>query len=304
MSRTSYEVTCLARHGIGPEVMAAASRALAATSRLHGFAVDEHYVPFGADAVTRFGRAFPLPSRRAILDGDAVLVAARGDSALTALEAELDLRSSIVRIRYDGTSELSLLAPLADEAWEPTLAHAFSLARSSRARIALVGVDGRWGREAAEFEVWNDGIDVEYLDARAALRMLVLTPRRFDVLVCPPELCPLAAELAAGLASDRISAWGRLAATPPSIFGAAHGVADELAGHGVADPSSMLLAAALMLGEGLGERSAAATLSGAIGLASPNGNGVAKTSSRDHADSVLAYLPLALGNAEFHREAV
>ena len=76
MSRRAYTVVCLARHGIGPEVMAEASRALTAVSLQHGFHVDERHVPFGADALTRFGRTFPLSSRSALLGADAVLVAA------------------------------------------------------------------------------------------------------------------------------------------------------------------------------------------------------------------------------------
>ena len=62
----------------------------------------------------------------------------------------------------------------------------------------------------------------------------------------------------------------------------------------------MLLAAALMLAEGLGERSGAATLSGAVGLAS--GSAVRGPSTRRHADLVLSQLPVAAANAEFYRE--
>ena len=295
----SYRVICLARHGIGPEVMAEASRALTATSRVHGFFVDEWYVPYGADALMRFGRPFPLSSRRALLEADAVLVASRSDAAL---EADLDLRASVVRVRFGNEAELSLLAPLADDAWEWTLERAFSLARESRARIALVSVDDRWEREAEAVELRHDGLEVERLEPAAAMRGLVLTPELFDVVVCPPELARAAAELAASFARNRTAAWGRLSDAPPSIFGAAHGLADALAGHGVADPSSMLLAAALMLGEGLGERSAATTLANAVGLA--GGTGPRRPSTRGHADVVLAQLPLALGNAEFHRQAV
>jgi isocitrate/isopropylmalate dehydrogenase len=293
----SYKVICLSRHGIGPEVMAEASRALAATSRVHGFYVDERYVPYGADALTRFGRPFPLSSRRALLEANAVLVASRSDAAL---EADLDVRASIERVRFDEQAELSLLAPLDDDAWEWTLGRAFSLACESRARIALVGVDDRWELEADTVERRHDGLEVERLEPAAAMRGLVLTPERFDVRVCPPELARTFADLAASFSRNRTAAWGRLSLTPPSIFGAAHGAADALAGHGVADPSSMLLAAAVMLGEGLGERSAAATLSGAVSLAGRNSG---SPSTRHQADLVLAQLPVAAANVEFHRVA-
>jgi isocitrate/isopropylmalate dehydrogenase len=301
MSSRSYSVTCLARHGIGPDVMAAASRALAATSRLHGFAVDEHHVPFGADAITRFGRAFPVSTRHAILDADAVLVASRSDAALAAVEADLDLRASIVRVRYERRSEVSLLAPLAEDAWAWTLERGFALARESRGRVALVGVDESWRADAAAAELLHDTIDVERMDARTATRALIFDPARFDVVVAPLDLARTLAELAATFADGRTAAWGRLSPTRPSIFGAAHGSADQLAGHDVADPSSMLLAAALMLGEGLGERTAATTLGNAVGLAAD----VAppRPSTRGHADVVLAQLPLALTNAEFQPQA-
>ena len=65
-----------------------------------------------------------------------------------------------------------------------------------------------------------------------------------------------------------------------------------------------------MLGEGLGERGAAETLSGAVLEACSNGaqtpdmvtTGVGAT-TREFADVVLSMLPSALTNAEFYREA-
>jgi isocitrate/isopropylmalate dehydrogenase len=301
VSRRRYSVTCLARHGIGPEVLAAASRALAATARLHGLEIDDVHVPFGADAVTRFGLPFPPASRHAVVNADAVLVASRSDAAVDALEDELDLRASIGRVRFDGRSELTIVAPLRDESWPWALERARSLACTSRGRVSLVGVDERWEAHARATEARGDGLEVERLGVAAATRALVFTPARFDVVVVPPGLAATAREVAASFAERRTSAWGRLAASGPSVFGADHGAAEDLAGHGVADPSSMLLAAALMLGAGLGERGAGSTLAGAVGLA-VNGNG-APPSTRHHADVVLAHLPLAFENAEFYREA-
>ena len=64
VSRKRYAVSFLAGHGIGPEVVAEASRAIGAVSHLHGFLVDEHHVLFGADALMRFGHPYPTTSRR------------------------------------------------------------------------------------------------------------------------------------------------------------------------------------------------------------------------------------------------
>ena len=291
-------IACLTGSGTAPELMAEASRAIEAASRLHGFYVDEHHVPFGADALMRFGHPFPMQSRRSVLAADSVLVASRGGEELAVLEEELDLRASVVRVRYERQGEVSLLAPLGEEAWEWTLERGFELARSLRARIALVGVDGRWAEAANSAKERHDGLDVERLVPRNAMRDLVFAPQRFDVVVCPPELASAAADVTACLAAERTTAWGRLAPTGPGVFGPAHGAADDIAGQGVADPSSMLLAAALMLGEGLGERNAAATLSAAVGRAETRG------STRSVTDAVLSQLPLTLTNAEFWRQAV
>jgi len=73
----------------------------------------------------------------------------------------------------------------------------------------------------------------------------------------------------------------------------------------------MLLAAALMLGEGLGERRAAETLTNAVLGASANGVrtpdlvrvGVGAT-TREFADVVISHLPHAMTTAEFYREAI
>src|SRR6266516_3672709 len=181
MSKRTYTVVCLARHGIGPEVMAEASRALTAVSLQHVFHVDERHVPFGADALTRFGRSFPLASRSALLGADAVLVAAKSDAALRALEADLDLRTSISRVRFEGRAELSILAPLGAEAWEWTLERAFTLACESRARVTLVGVDESWEGEARRLEQRHDGLEIERLTPRDAVRGLTFIQERFTV---------------------------------------------------------------------------------------------------------------------------
>jgi 3-isopropylmalate dehydrogenase len=294
MSQKRYTVACLAGHGIGPEVMAQACRIVDAASRLHGFVVDAQHVPFAAEALMRFGHPFPPSSRRAVLEADAVLVPSRAPDMLEALEGELDLCASVDRVRFPEGSELTLFAPLRHDAWSSTLARAFALARDSRARVALVEVD----RAAADaVQARYDGLDVEHLALTDAVHQLVFAPERFDVVVCPPEHARSSAEIAACLSRARVVAWGRLAAEGPGVFGPTHGTAHDIAGQGVADPRSMLLAAAVMLGEGLGERPAAATISSAVARAART---EARPSTTGFGDVVLAQLPLALANSEFY----
>ena len=74
-ARHRYVVACLAGHGIGPEVTAAASRALARLGREHGFDVEELHPPFDTEALTRSGHLLPPTTRHATATADAVLVA-------------------------------------------------------------------------------------------------------------------------------------------------------------------------------------------------------------------------------------
>jgi 3-isopropylmalate dehydrogenase len=302
----SYSIACLSGDGIGPEVMAQASRGLTAAAHLHGFAVAEEHVPFGADATMRFGHPFPPGSRTTALAADAILAATVDRPLLRALEAELDVRAGVMRVRRNGAS-LTLLAPLTADAWEWTLERAVATAESSRGDLTLVGSDDGWADEATAVSERVDGLTVSSVSTRRAIHTLASDPAAFDVVVCDrPLLLPLA-ELAWCLDPRRVLAWGRLAGNGPGVFGPSHGTAAEIAGQGVADPSSMLLAAALMLGEGLGERGAAATLSAAVSYVRENGASRAAgtvSMTRELTDAVLARLPQSHSNAEFLREAV
>jgi 3-isopropylmalate dehydrogenase len=99
---------------------------------------------------------------------------------------------------------------------------------------------------------------------------------------------------------------GRVGPDGKGIFGPTHGSAGEIAGQGVANPSAMLLAAALMLGEGLGERSASRTLERAVvetletGVRTPDmvSSGAGAT-TREFMDALLEALPSARRDTEF-----
>lgn len=309
--RSTYTVACLSGHGIGPEVMAQASRALAHVSRLHGFTVEETHPPFGAEAFTQSGHALPVSTRRATLATQAILVAAAKEPALAGVESELDLHSRIDRVAFAPRGEITFVSPLGQTRLEEALEHAFGLARSSRARVASVGGVADWRLAVRAAAARHDGVFFEELPVARATQGLAFEPERFDVVVTPePFAEPLVGVTAHGH-RPRVVATGRLARSGPGVFATTHGAAEEIAGQGVANPASMLLAAALMLGEGLGERRAAETLVGALleaystGAVTPDlvETGVGAT-TRQFADVVLSELPFAWTNAEFYREAV
>ena len=113
MRKKRYTVACLSGDGIGPEVTAEASRALAAVSGMHGFQVDEVHVPFGGDAVRRFGHPLPPVTRAACAEADADArrrdprARARGRSRPSSTS-----RWRITRVCARG-SELAVVSPLA-----------------------------------------------------------------------------------------------------------------------------------------------------------------------------------------------
>jgi 3-isopropylmalate dehydrogenase len=304
-----YTVACLSGDGIGPELMAEASRALVEAGRLHGFSIDEVHAPFAGEAVSRQGHPLPAATRAACRHADAVLVALTREPALEGVKAELDLTWRVQRVRLpDG--DIAIVSPL-DDQFEPfVVRHAFDLARSRRGRLAAVGDGAAWNT----FVTWeaerHPGVHVQRLSLSEALPLLMNTPERFCVVVIQQTHAELVSDLAAASRNgSRIVASGRLSRTGPGIFGPTHGSAPDIAGQGVANPSGMLLAASLMLGEGLGELAAARTLERAVShalasgvrTADLDGRGPAST-TRDFMDAVLAQMPSSRTDVEFFLE--
>jgi 3-isopropylmalate dehydrogenase len=306
--RKTYTVACLSGDGVGPELMAEACRALAEVSRLHGFRVEDVHAPFGSEAVIRWGNPLPPSTRAAYLGADAVLVAVDGEPALADVESELDLRAAVTRVRFGARGDVRLVYPLAGDASEWTVEKAFQIARSSRARLASVDEDGVWRDLVDEAARRHDGVYVEHFSVATGLPALAFEPDQFDVVVTGPRFGGALGEIAASLDREpRVVAWGRLAGNGPGTFTPGHGKAHEEAGQGVTNPSSMLLAVATMLGEGLGEHAAAETLARAVTHACGGTSvrtldrllrGVAAT-TRQFTDAVLSELAAVHANAEF-----
>ena len=309
MNRKRYTVACLSGDGIGPELMAEASRALAEAGRLHGFVVDELHPAFAGEAVARHGHPLPASTRAACRRADAVLVALTREPALEGVKAELDLTWRIQRVRMP-QGDIAIVSPLVDEEEPFVVRRAFDLARSRRARVTAVGEGAAWSATVAREAERQPGVQVEHLSLSKALPLLMHDPDRFCVVVIEQEHAELVSDLAAVTRNgSRIVASGRLSQTGPGVFGPTHGSAPQIAGQGVANPSGILLATALMLGEGLGEHAAARTLERAVSsalaaghrTADLEGSGVAGT-TRDFMDAVLDLMPSTRTDVEFFPE--
>ena len=87
----------------------------------------------------------------------------------------------------------------------------------------------------------------------ACAMQLVLNPWQFDVIVTTNLFGDILSDEAAGLVGGLGMAPGANIGTTAAIFEAVHGSAPDIAGKGIANPTSLLLAAALML-EHVGSR--------------------------------------------------
>ena len=302
-ARRRYVVACLAGHGIGPEVTAAASRALSRLGREHGFDVEELHPPFDTEALTRSGNLLPAATRHATVAADAVLASGDAAPALDGVRASLDLRATVTRV-LDDTGEVTAFAALDDDASDWTLERAFETAKARAGRLTSVGVSSDWRTRVERHADLHPGVEVEHVALPDALRRL--GGGSAGVLAAESVLADTVAQAPRLAGRRRLVATGHLSPTGPGLFAPAEGTTSDLAGQGVADPSPMLLATALLLSEGLGrkaagvalEESLAAALQGSRRPVDAAAGGVAAT-TREFVDTVLGLLPSARRDTEF-----
>jgi isocitrate/isopropylmalate dehydrogenase len=252
------------------------------------------------------GHPLPAITRRAALSADAVLVAGAAAPALEGVKAALDLAVRVTRVLAADGSDTTGFSPLPGASPDRALDRAFAAARARGGRITSVGVTDAW-RDRVELHAGlHDGVDVTHLTLADALRRVAREPGGLGVAALERDVAD-AVEQAPRLAGrPQLTATGYLSPSGPGLFAPTHGAAQDIAGAGVANPSEMLLAAALLLGEGLGRRAAAEALeeSLAAALASKRRTpdvaqeGVAAT-TREFVDAVLALLPSARRDTEF-----
>jgi isocitrate dehydrogenase (NAD+) len=134
----------------------------------------------------------------------------------------------------------------------------------SSLRIHEVFGDGLFlevGRDVAK--EYEGRIEMNDRIVDACAMQLVLDPWQFDVIVTTNLFGDILSDLMAGLVGGLGLAPGANIGANAAIFEAVHGSAPDIAGKGIADPVSLLLAAALML-EHVGRPEAAQRLRDAI----------------------------------------
>jgi len=100
---------------------------------------------------------------------------------------------------------------------------------------------------AREIAAENPGIEMNEMIVDNCCMQLVMDPHQFDVIVTTNLMGDIISDLCAGLVGGLGMAPGANIGADTAIFEAVHGSAPDIAGKNVANPTSLLLAAALML---------------------------------------------------------
>lgn len=163
------------------------------------------------------------------------------------------------------------IAVITRQGSERVLRYAFDYARASgRKKVTLVhkanilkctsGLFLEIGRDLAK-----EYPDIEFDDriVDACCMQLVMKPEVFDVIVTTNLFGDILSDLAAGLVGGLGLTAGGNIGTDAAIFEAVHGSAPDIADLGIANPTAMILASAMML-DHLGERAAAAKIERAV----------------------------------------
>lgn len=111
---------------------------------------------------------------------------------------------------------------------------------------ALTGIFLETGQALWERK-YKGRIELETVIVDACAMKLVLNPWQFDVLVTTNLFGDILSDLVAGLVGGLGMAPGANIGADAAIFEAVHGSAPDIAGKGVANPTALLLAAAMML---------------------------------------------------------
>jgi len=123
--------------------------------------------------------------------------------------------------------------------------------------------DGLFLQCAREVAADYPGIEYRERIIDALCMDLVLDPQRHDVLLCPNLYGDILSDLAAGLIGGLGLAPAANIGEGLAIFEAVHGSAPDIAGRGIANPTAVILAGAMMLAY-LGEVAAAGKIENGI----------------------------------------
>ncbi|MCB9882676.1 MAG: isocitrate/isopropylmalate dehydrogenase family protein [Planctomycetes bacterium] len=162
-----------------------------------------------------------------------------------------------------------------------------------KANILKLG-DGMFLRCAQEAAADYPDIAFDDVIIDAAAMKLVLDPTKFDVLVMENLFGDILSDLTSGLVGGLGLAPSANIGSEIAVFEAVHGTAPDIAGKGIANPSALVLSAAMMLRH-MGETQRGDAIEAAVRATIQEGETVTgdlggKASTREFTDAVIAHL--------------
>lgn len=165
------------------------------------------------------------------------------------------LYSGIGHKRSDDGERAELTSVVTRRGCTRIVTHAFELARQTgRKKVTAVhkanimrSTSGLFLEVARDVSQQYTDIEFEEMIVDNCAMQLVMNPHRFDVIVTTNLFGDVLSDLCAGLVGGLGLAPGANIGEERGIFEAVHGSAPDIAGQGVANPTALLLASALML---------------------------------------------------------
>ena len=296
-------VALLPGDGIGPEIMPAATRALAE------LAPDLELIeaPFGAAGIREAGTPLPDETLHACTAAAAVLKGPIGDPEFDAadvrpeqgvflLRAELGVYANL-RPSRDGGTDLMIVRELLGGIYygargvrddgtvfdtceyhpsqvERIARRGFELAGSRRGKLTSVDkanvleTSRMWRRVVRELAPSYPDVGLEDMLVDNAAMQLASEPGQFDVIVTDNMFGDILSDLAAAVTGGLgLAPSASLADSGPGLFEPVHGSAPDIAGRGIANPAAMLRSTALLLEYAAGRPDEAAALERAVDAA-------------------------------------
>ena len=165
------------------------------------------------------------------------------------------LYSGIGHKRREDVERAELTSVVTRRGCTRIVTHAFELARQTgRKKVTAVhkanimrSTSGLFLEVARDVSQQYTDIEFEEMIVDNCAMQLVMNPHRFDVIVTTNLFGDVLSDLCAGLVGGLGLAPGANIGEERGIFEAVHGSAPDIAGQGVANPTALLLASALML---------------------------------------------------------
>ncbi|MFW6436587.1 MAG: isocitrate/isopropylmalate dehydrogenase family protein [Halococcoides sp.] len=279
----SYTIATIPGDGIGQEVLPATLEVLEAVEADLEFVEGEA----GNAVAEREGTPLPERTRELAREADATLFGAAGDLAadiilplredvgsfanvrparaypgVEAVAPETDLtfirentQGVYAGIEADVTADTKTLTRvITREASRKILEYGFEYAREHDAERVTVAhkanvmrkTDGLFV-EVAEEVAAEEGMEYDEALIDALAMHLVMRPEEYDVIITPNLAGDVLSDLAAGLVGGLGLLPSANVGEENALFEPVHGSAPDIAGQGVANPSAMMLSAALLL---------------------------------------------------------